>query len=97
MKKKIFRTHFTTNNTNLDQSSLRKWVFIEETLEEAHSSGHAEQPGLRKARIREIVFSGGGGSRTEISSGSWPPPFLVVSFFFSFLYVGFALLNSQSS
>lgn len=32
-EKKLFRTHFIANNTNLNQSSLRKWIFIEEILE----------------------------------------------------------------
>lgn len=65
--RKLFRTHFIANDTNLDQTNLRKLVFTESTLEEAHSSGHARgsmsQEGKNQRNWRDFRDS-------KMSSGS---------------------------
>lgn len=65
--RKLFRTQFIANDTNLDQTNLRKLVFTESTLEEAHSSGHARgsmfQEGKNQRNWRDFRDS-------KMSSGS---------------------------
>lgn len=60
-------------------NQLKKWVFIESTLKEAYSSGHAKQPGLSEAKIGNQ----GRISGSQLSSGSWPS----LSGWFLFLFL----------
>lgn len=89
---KVFKTHFIANNKNLDQTSLRKRMFIDKsgkftTLDVLKSQVSGRQES-RKLGVRGLQ-----GLKDHPDPGSllfWLPlPFV--------LHVGFILHNGQSS